>query len=305
MRIALVIGLLVAIVGVIISVADFSALTLWIVNQQRAFQNEMASALWALRTGEVTAYLALFAATGGYGFIHALGPGHGKYLVGGVGLGSTVSTTKLLGLAFVSSVFQAIWAIVLVFGGFAVLEASAERLTFLSENILAPASYVAIGLIGLFLAWRGTRMLMKHARRSEPLPHGHHDQDHDHDHADACGCGHSHGPSPEEVAKVGSFKEAAVLIASIAVRPCSGAVFLLVIAWQMDIKIAGAAAVMVMGLGTALLTGMVAVSSVAARRLAFVSAEASGVASIAFPAAQILAGMLIVWLSFGLLLLAL
>lgn len=297
MRIAIVIGLLVALTLAAFATADFSSLSLWVINQQRAFQNQMASALWSLRSGEVSAYLALFAATGGYGFVHALGPGHGKYLVGGVGLGSSVSTTKLISLAVASSVMQAVWAIVLVFGGFALLEVSAERLTFLSEGVLAPASYVAIGLIGLILTWRGVRLLAKRYRRSNLAfdgPHKQHDPD--------CGCGHSHGPSPDDAARVGSFREAAVLIGSIAVRPCTGAVFLLVIAWQMDIKIAGAVAVLVMGLGTALLTSLVAVSSVAARRFAFFSAETSSVAGIAFPAAQILAGMLIVWFSFGLLL---
>ncbi len=298
MRIAFVIALLVVIAIVVLSNIDFSGLSLWVINQQRAFQNGMASALWSLRSGEVSAYLALFAATGGYGFIHALGPGHGKYLVGGVGLGSSVSTLKLVGLAIVSSVLQAVWAIVLVFGGFTLLEVSAERLTYLSESILAPVSYVAIGLIGLILAWRGMRLLAHRSRSSNhALSHSSENHDHDHDHD----CGHSHGPSPDDVAKVGSLREAALLVASIAVRPCTGAVFLLVIAWQMDIKIAGAAAVFVMGLGTALLTSLVAASSVAARRLAFFSAQASGVTSIVFPAAQIVAGTLIVWFSIGLL----
>lgn len=297
MRLVLVITFLIALAAVALLAADFSSLSLWVLNQQRAFQNQMASALWSLRSGELGAYLALFAATGGYGFVHALGPGHGKYLVGGVGLGSSVSTSKLLSLAIVSSLMQSVWAIVLVFGGFALLEVSAENLTFLSENVLAPASYVAIGLIGLILALRGVRRLLK---RSQPPNHSHSHEHRGHDNS----CGHNHGPSRDEVAKVSSLKEAIVLVASIAVRPCTGAVFLLVIAWQMDIKLAGAAAVLVMGLGTALLTGLVAVSSVAARRLAFFSAEASGVTSIAFPTAQILAGTLIVWFSAGLLLIA-
>ena len=99
MRLVIVIGLLAALAVLILVPADFSSLSLWVINQQRSFQNQMASALWSLRSGEVSAYLALFAATGGYGFVHALGPGHGKYLVGGVGLGSSVSSTKLVSAA--------------------------------------------------------------------------------------------------------------------------------------------------------------------------------------------------------------
>ena len=301
MRLGLIIGGLIAATAVFFLTVDFSAFSLWVINQQRAFQAQMSSALWGLRSGEISAYLALFAATGGYGFVHALGPGHGKYLVGGVGLGSSVSTSKLVWLAIGSSILQALWAIVLVYGGFAILQASADSLEFLSEDVLAPASYAAIGVVGLILAWRGIRQFTKQPALVVAGGHDHHHHDHHH-HDENCGCGHAHGPTPEEVAKVGSLKEAVALMVSIAVRPCTGAVFLLIIAWQMNIIVAGAAAVIVMGLGTALLTSMVAVSSVAARRLAFFSADASGVARVAFPTVQILAGALICWISFGLLL---
>lgn len=274
-------------------IVDFDRLSLWIINQQRLFQTQMSSALWSLRTGEITAYLALFAAAGGYGFVHALGPGHGKYLVGGVGLGSSVTTAKLVSLAVISSLFQALWAIVLVYGGFSLLELSADRLRFLSEDVLAPVSYGAIGIVGVILAWRGLRSL---SSRSTGDVHDTHDE--------SCGCGHSHGPTTEDAERVGSLKEAAALVLSIAIRPCTGAMFLLIVAWQMDIKLAGAIAALVMGLGTALLTGIVAVSSVAARQLAFFSASGSSIAGIAFPTAQIIGGMMICWISIALLLVA-
>lgn len=293
MRIAVPLLLFLALIVVAVVSIDTGGFSLWVINQQRGFQTQMASALWSLRTGEISAYLALFAATGGYGFVHALGPGHGKYLVGGVGLGSSVSTARLTGLAVISSLLQAVWAIVLVYGGFAVLEVSADRLQFLSEDVLAPASYVAIGLIGLVLAWRGFKSFSSQRKTLHKDGHDHHHHDEN--------CGHNHGPTPEQVANVGSLKEALVLVGSIAIRPCTGAVFLLIIAWQMDIKVAGAAATMVMGLGTALLTTLVAVSSVAARNIAFFSADQSGVARVAFPAAQIIAGALICWFSIGLL----
>lgn len=293
MRIALFTGLGFALLLAVFASVDFGNFSLWIINQQRALQNQMATALWSLRSGEWSAYLALFAATGGYGFVHALGPGHGKYLVGGVGLGSSVSTGRLVGLAVASSLMQSVWAIVLVYGGFALLEVSADSLQFLSEDVLAPASYAAIGLIGVVLAWRGYKSLV--SRKKQSAHSG------EHAHHDGCGCGHSHGPTPEQAANVGTLKEAVILVSSIAVRPCTGAVFLLIIAWQTDIKLAGAMAIMVMGLGTALLTGLVAVSSVASRQLAFFSADRSGVAQVAVPAAQIIAGALIFWFSIGLL----
>ena len=68
---------------------DLSSVGAWAVDQQRGFQNQMAGAIHALRAGDPGAYFALLTAAGAYGFVHALGPGHGKYLIGGVGLGTS------------------------------------------------------------------------------------------------------------------------------------------------------------------------------------------------------------------------
>lgn len=267
--------------------SDVNAMAAWAAHYQRGFQNDMASAVRALRMGTPGAWAALLGAAGAYGFVHAVGPGHGKYLIGGVGLGSSVSLTRLLGVAAASSLAQSLWAIVLVYGGFFLIEGSARRMTALAEDYLAPASYIAIGSVGVVLAWRGVRKIVPLMGHTHHTGHGGHCE---------C-CGHSHGPSVQEVAALGSLRETAALILSIAMRPCTGAIFLLVIAWQMHIRLAGAAAVVVMGMGTAALTGLVAVSSIAARGAAFASADRSRVAVLAIPAIQVLAGILITWTS--------
>ena len=297
MRLAITAFLVAAAAFVIFLSLDTASIGAWVIEQQRAFQNQMASAIRALRGGDPGAYAALLAAAGAYGFVHAIGPGHGKYLIGGVGLGTSVPASRLLGLALASSLAQALWAIALVYGGFALLELSARRMTALAENVLAPASYLAIGAIGVVLVWRGVRSLASRAREDHPHDHAHaHDPSHrDHSHAE-CGC-HAHGPSPDEVAKLSSTREALIMVASIAIRPCTGAIFLLVIAWQMDIQLAGAAAVVVMGLGTAGLTSLVALSSIAARQITFASAGGMGAVAVALPTLQVFAGALIVWIS--------
>lgn len=268
---------------------DFDGFAQWAAQEQRGFQNRMATAVRALQSGDTSALVALFMAAAAYGFFHAVGPGHGKALIGGVGLRSSVSVSRLLAISLISSLAQALWAIVLVYGGFSLLELSARRMTDLAENLLAPASYLAITLIGVVLIWRGVRAL-KRSLQSRP-------SDHDHDH---CGC-HSHGPSAEEVEKLTSWRDTVALVASIAIRPCTGAVFLLVIAWQMDLRGAGAAAVVVMGLGTAAFTSLVAVSSIAARTMTLVSADRLHVVSHIVPSLLILSGLLVIWISLTLL----
>lgn len=291
MRIALAALLIVAAALAIYLSLDLSRVGAWAVDHQRGFQTQMAAAVRALQAGDPGAYAALLAGAGAYGFVHALGPGHGKYLIGGVGLGTSVSAGRLLTLALASSLAQALWAIALVYGGFALFELSARRMTSWAESLLAPLSYFAIASVGLVLVWRGIRALPR--RRAT-----------DHAHHAACGC-HAHGPAPEAVARLGSLREALVLIGSIAIRPCTGAIFLLIIAWQMEIRVAGAIAVIVMGLGTAGLTSLVALSTVGARRVAFAAAGGLGPVTLALPALQIFAGALIFWISLILLSVAL
>lgn len=286
---------LIAIVGLVVLAATlamiagtyFPALAAWAIEQQRAIQNDIALAVHDLRSGEPGAWLILLGAAGAYGFVHAVGPGHGKYLIGAVGLGHAVSARRLLSIALASSVAQALWAILLVYCGFFLFEASARQLTTLAETYLASASYLAIGAIGLVLVWRGIRSF----RRSGVVA-GHSHSHHAHD-----ACCNAHGPSPKDVAGLTSVRETLALILGIAVRPCTGAIFLLVIAWQLDIHWAGAAAVVTMGVGTGLLTSLVAVSSVFARGLAYASTDRLGVMPIAVPAMQLLAGMAILWFS--------
>ncbi|MEM9814565.1 MAG: hypothetical protein AAF913_18075 [Pseudomonadota bacterium] len=288
MRLAGLLLLIVSIALVAWVFLDLRGLTLWAADQQRGFQNEMASAVMALRSGDLSAYIALLAAAGAYGFVHAVGPGHGKYLVGSVGIGSSVPLGRLVAVAVCSSLAQAIWAIVLVYGAFLFLEGAGRQVSTLAEDYLAPASYVAIASIGCLLAWRGVRTLTFGRR-------------HRGDARSTCGCS-AHGLSSSDVAALGSPRAALALIGSIAIRPCTGAIFLLVIAWQMDLKAAGAAAVLVMGLGTAALTSGVAASSIVARGATFTSAGLLGTpAHAAVPSLQILAGGSIVWFSMMLL----
>ncbi|MEO9576138.1 MAG: hypothetical protein ABJ263_00215 [Tateyamaria sp.] len=151
MRVALFLIATVSVALFAINLVDLGRIALWAMEAQRGFQNQMAGAIRALKAGEVGAYAALLSATAAYGFVHALGPGHGKYLVGGVGLGTSVSARKLIGLATASSLAQSLWAIVLVFGGFSLVEVSARQLTVLAEEYLAPISYLAIAGVGLLL----------------------------------------------------------------------------------------------------------------------------------------------------------
>ncbi|MEL6467496.1 MAG: hypothetical protein AAFQ58_21235 [Pseudomonadota bacterium] len=332
MRVTLLLIITVSVAFLAINLLDLSRIMLWAIEAQRGFQNQMAGAIRALKAGEAGAYTALLSATAAYGFVHALGPGHGKYLVGGVGLGTSVSVRKLVGLAAVSSLAQSLWAIVLVFGGFLFVEVSARQMTVMAEEYLAPISYLAIASIGLLLIWRGIKSVQRpdrllqasHQRQATLPPSGFsfarqhalaHEGGFDKPSIrwadrntsagqvpceENCDCA-AHGPTLDQVARVGSLRDALGLVLSIAVRPCTGAIFLLVIAWQMDLAMAGALAVVTMGFGTAGLTSLVAISSVAARKVAALSIGNSQGLRLVMPGIQVFSGATIALISLSLL----
>ncbi|MDF1726865.1 MAG: hypothetical protein P1U53_03845 [Sulfitobacter sp.] len=278
----------------------FDRVGFWAAEQQRGFQNGIARSLRAARAGEAGAVFALLGACLAYGLAHAAGPGHGKVLIGGYGMARRVPMLRLSLIALAASLGQAVTAVALVYAGVLILDLSREALVGVTEQVMAPASYGAIALIGLWLAWRGVRRLRQH--RSEPF----HDHDHDHDHAgnaDACAhCGHAHGPTLSEVEAATGLRDALLLIGGIAIRPCTGALFVLIITWQMGIGALGIAGAFAMAVGTALVTILVGLMAGGLRGgLLAGMAQSSRFAQVA-AAIEVLGGTLVLFLAGGLLL---
>lgn len=233
----------------------FAALQAAVLEAQRGAQSTLAQAVRALRQGQPGALAGLLAVSFGYGVLHAAGPGHGKLLIGSYGAARRVTLLRLSALAAVSSLAQSAVAVALVLGATALIGLTRQETQAVAEDWLQPAGTAALGALGLWIAWRGLRAL-----RSAPhAAHHHHDHHHDHDGAQ---CGHAHGPSLDQVQALQGWRDGAALVAGIAMRPCSGALFLMILCWQLGITAAGVAGVFAMGLGTALVTGGVALAAV-------------------------------------------
>ncbi len=161
----------------------FDQLAAWAAGEQREFQNQIARSLRAARAEQPEAVATLLTVCFAYGFFHAVGPGHGKVLIGGYGLGRNVAFLRLSAISVLSSLGQAVTAIVLVYAGVLVFQMSRDSLVGTTEQVMAPISYGAIAAIGVWLIFRAVRSF---ARRYRTEKAHHHDHDHHHDH------GHSH-----------------------------------------------------------------------------------------------------------------
>ena len=248
---------LIAVLAVLYASGADRALTQWALSGQRGAQDTMAGGLRALRAGEGAALAGFLIVCFSYGFFHAAGPGHGKLLIGGYGAARAVGAWRLSTVALLASLAQGLSAVALVCAGVWVWQLGHAQMTDLADRLLAPLSFGAIALIGLWLVWRGFARLRADQRH-------HH---HDHHHGPNCTtCGHAHLPDPADIAAATGWRDMALLIGAIAIRPCTGALFILILTAQMGIFAIGVAGTMAMALGTASLTIAVALGVVMMRR---------------------------------------
>ncbi|MCG2603190.1 MAG: nickel/cobalt transporter [Achromobacter sp.] len=251
-----------------------------------------------------------------YGVFHALGPGHGKAVISSYVLANRQTARNGALLALVSSLVQALVAIAMVAVLALVFNATAAAMNQ-ATRWLELASDGLVTLLGVWLVWiKAIRPLLRrrparaaavvaspavaapalkgaaalraiaiHApapiAQGEVRGEGHgHAHVHPHDHHDDCGCGHAHVPPPEQVAGPLNWRRAWSAIFAVGLRPCSGALIVLVFALSQGFFLAGVASALAMGLGTGLTVAALACLAVAAGGAAnALGARLSGVAA--------------------------
>jgi len=102
--------------------------------------------------------------------------------------------------------------------------------------------------------------------------HGHahaHPHTHAHEMGEVCGsCGHVHAPPPSMLTGEFSLTRAWSVIVAIGLRPCTGALVVLVFAISQGLALAGVAATFAMAVGTGLTVSLLAVMAVVAKEVA-------------------------------------
>lgn len=260
----------------------FAVLQAQVLEGQRQVQSALAGAVRAIKAGQPGAIWGLLTVCFTYGVLHAAGPGHGKLVIGGYGMGRRVPLLRLGSLALLSSLAQAAVAVALIYAVVGLWGLGRDQAEGVAEQIMAPMGLAMVAGVGLWLVWRGLRGLRA---RDHDHPH--------HGHEENCAhCGHAHGPSLEDMERLTNWRDTAALVAGIAMRPCSGALFLLILTWQLGIGAAGIAGTFAMGLGTALVTIGVAAMAVWAREGALASLPGSAAAR-ALPWFEVLAGAVV------------
>ncbi len=229
----------------------------WVAAQQSAFYKLLIDALVAFRESPM-AGVWLVAASFLYGILHAAGPGHGKAVLGSYMLASRAAARRGALLALVSSLVQGVTALIAV-GVLAVaLNATGARI---SESVwtLERISFAILTLFGLWMLWR---------KVVQPIiAPANHANDHAHDHVHGADCGHAHLPEAQAMEGRIPFGQAASLVASIGMRPCSGAIIVLIFALSQNMVWTGALSVFAISLGTAITVSAIVLGAVGGRTL--------------------------------------
>jgi ABC-type nickel/cobalt efflux system permease component RcnA len=279
----------------------------WLLTKQSEFYREMSSTIRAAKS-DGSAVWTLLAISFVYGIFHAAGPGHGKAVISSYLVANQETARRGIALSFASALMQSLVAVAIVavcawllnataktmcsaekaieIASYALIAAFGARLVwtkgggfFRALQARQPALAPAMALAGHHDHGHGHDHHHDHSHAHSHAHVAHHDHEHDHDHDDHDHphdhdhvhdehCGHSHGPEPTELAGPGGWRRGFGAIFAVGIRPCSGAILVLVFALAQGLFWAGIAATFVMGLGTAITVATIAVIAVSAKDLA-------------------------------------
>ena len=266
----------------------------WVLRTQQSLQRDLATGVKSLKGDHAVAGAVMLAALSFiYGVVHAVGPGHGKTIISSYVVANEETVRRGVIISFIAAGLQALTAIALVGILAFALNASGLQINAWS-NQLEMVSYALIALVGAWLLT--TQIISILRRRQAPRAaggqaahaghnhrhgehdhhhHGHnHDHDHDYDHSHHHGHSHAEGEAchhivdARDLAGPFSWRKILAVVFSVGVRPCTGAILVLVFALTQGVFWAGVAATFAMAIGTAITVAALATLALGSRELA-------------------------------------
>lgn len=270
--------------GTVEEVAFLKDPVLWARDKQQAFYGRLSAALRQMKgASPLTAAWTLMLLSFAYGVFHAAGPGHGKAVISAWLLATENELKRGVLISLMSAVIQALTAIVLV-SALLLVVASVGSTARSVAGLLESASYAFIALLGAYLLWTGV-LLLAPARKALPAvvatrqsvalddfssfqPLRNVAAGSGHVHGPDCDCGHAHLPSAQEVKGDWSLARALSLSFAVGVRPCTGAILVLLFASGLGLFWAGIASAFAMAAGTFITVSVIAAIAVYSKKLA-------------------------------------
>ena len=218
-----------------------NAVAAFILAKQAEFTRAMTLAARAVRT-DWSALWSLVGLAFAYGIFHAAGPGHGKAIVASYVVANEDALRRGALVATLAAALQGVVAVVLVAIIALILQGTRQTMTS-AVNTIESISYAAIAGFGFWLLVRKVRSLVLIGK------------------GESGACDHFHMPAPA-VVMGWSSKDTLAAVFAAGLRPCSGALLILIFTLSQGVFWAGILAVAAMSAGTALTTSSIAAVAV-------------------------------------------
>jgi ABC-type nickel/cobalt efflux system permease component RcnA len=252
----------------------------WVLRTQQSLQRDLATGVKNLKSENAMAGAVVLAALSFiYGVVHAVGPGHGKMVISSYDVANEQTVRRGVIISFIAAALQALTAVALVGILAFALNASGLQINAWS-NQLETVSYALIALVG---AWLLAKQLIRLYRRwqdrrvsASDTAHDHHHGDHGHHHHDHAHAHHDHAEGEacnhivdvRDLAGPFDWRKILAVVFSVGIRPCTGAILVLIFALTQGMFWAGVAATFAMALGTAITVAALATLALGSRELA-------------------------------------
>ncbi|WP_420064869.1 nickel/cobalt transporter [Pectobacterium colocasium] len=252
---------------------------------QKSLHQQMSHLLQMVEQQPHQAGLSLMMFSLIYGVLHAVGPGHGKVVIMTYLATHPSKLKSSLKLTLAASLVQGLMAVALVTVVLGILQLSSRTLHN-SSFWMEKGSFVLVAGLGLLLCFRALKQLSTilvqqpkpatilrvtqlnvptdRRMRLRPTPvlsHSLHQHDAD------CGCGHRHLPSNKELERDSRWRTRLMIVLAMGMRPCSGAILVLLFSKVLGVYWWGVASALVMAGGTAITISALAVLVFYCRRI--------------------------------------
>lgn len=254
----------------------FRGILIKIAAVQQDLNRELHAKLTEMQTTEsVLPALIVIGVAFLYGVFHAAGPGHGKFIVTSYFLARNGPVSHGIIMSGLIALTQAVSAIMIVF--VLVFALGLGRIQVLGYAVtIELVSYALVILLGLYMAWGAFRG--KDCDHSHGPGDGHHHDHHGHDHHDH----HHHHGASRAVTRDGPWyrKGRDMIVTAIAagIRPCTGAIILLLFTMANGLYAVGILGSLAMALGVAITVSVVGLMAIGARRTIIHATDNDGAA---------------------------
>lgn len=227
---------------------------------QRELHQELAGLLQQVKADPQKAGLTLMGFSLIYGIVHAIGPGHGKIVITTYLATHPSRLKNSLKLTFASAVVQGLVAVLLVTLMLGVLQLSSRQL-HQSSFWLERGSFILVMLLGVLLCWRAIKRCYFTLQSLKPRQgltiNSLRPLNNPHVHDENCGCGHQHLPTDQQLQAGSDWRTQATIVLAMGLRPCSGAIMVLLFSKVIGVYLWGVLSALVMALGTSITVSLI------------------------------------------------